>query len=122
MQTQNKGVKEITEKEWESEVLKSQEPVLVDFWASWCGPCRMLSPTIEQIANEQKFGIKIVKVNVDQNSSLASSNGVQSIPTLKIFNKGKEVKSTVGAQSKASLEKMIQDAIENKVGRQNPEK
>ena len=111
MQTQNKDVKEISEKEWESEVLKSQEPVLVDFWASWCGPCRILSPTIEQIAKEQKFGIKIVKVNVDQNSSLASSNGVQSIPTLKIFNKGKEVKSTVGAQSKASLEKMIQDAI-----------
>jgi thioredoxin 1 len=113
MQTQNKGVKEISEKNWESEVLQSQEPVLVDFWASWCGPCKMLSPTLEQIAKEQKFGIKIVKVNVDQNSSLASSNGVQSIPTLKIFNKGKVVKTTIEAQSKASLEKMISDSIDS---------
>lgn len=110
MQKENR-VKEISEKEWESEVLRSEEPVLVDFWASWCGPCKMLSPTIEQIAKEQKFGIKIVKVNVDQNSSLASSNGVQSIPTLKIFNKGKAIKTTIGAQSKASLEKMISDSI-----------
>ncbi|MDE1765591.1 MAG: thioredoxin [Thaumarchaeota archaeon] len=105
------NVKEITESNWKSEVLNSERPVLVDFWASWCGPCRMLAPVIEEIAKEKKFDIKVVKVNVDENQSLAASNGVQSIPTLRIFKKGQAVQSTVGVQSKAALEKLILNAI-----------
>jgi len=105
------NVLQITEGNWKSEVLNSEKPVLVDFWAPWCGPCRMLGPIIDEIAKEKKFGIKIVKVNVDKNPSLAASNGVQSIPTLRIFKNGQAVKSTVGVQSKAALEKLILDAI-----------
>ncbi len=109
--TKEKSVKEISEKDWEREVVSSEIPVLVDFWAPWCGPCRMLSPTIDEIAKEKKFEIKILKVNVDENQSLAASNGIQSIPTLRIFKKGQVVQSTVGVQLKAALEELILNAI-----------
>ncbi len=105
------NVKEVTEGNWKNEVLNSEHPVLVDFWAPWCGPCRMLAPIIEEIAKEKKFDIKILKVNVDENQSLAASNGIQSIPTLRIFKKGQAVQSTVGVQSKVTLEKLILNAI-----------
>jgi thioredoxin 1 len=105
------NVTEVTESNWKNEVLNSEKPVLVDFWAPWCGPCRMLGPIIEEVVKEKKFGINIVKVNVDENPSLAESNGVQSIPTLRIFKKGQAIKSTVGVQSKTALEKLILDTI-----------
>ena len=109
--TKEKSVKEISEKDWEQEVVNSEIPVLVDFWAPWCGPCRMLSPTIDEIAGEQKFKIKVVKVNVDNHQVIASAYNIQSIPTIGIFKKGKPVKTTIGVQSKAVLEKFISDAI-----------
>lgn len=104
-------IKEISSQEWEKEVTKTEGLVLVDFWAPWCGPCRMLSPTIDTIASEQKFGIKFIKVNVDQNPSIAAAYGIQSIPTIAILKKGKIIEATIGAQSKDILEKFIKDAI-----------
>lgn len=104
-------VKEISSQDWEDEVAKAERPVLVDFWAPWCGPCRMLSPTIDEIASEQKFDIKFVKVNIDQNPSVASAYGIQSIPTLAVLKKGKVVDVTIGAQSKGVLVRFIKETI-----------
>lgn len=108
---QQKAVKEISSQDWESEVLKHQGPVLVDFWAPWCGPCRVLSPTIEDIAREQKFDLKVVKVNVDQNQTIAIAYNIQSIPTVAIFKNGQILATTIGAQSKSSIEKFIANTI-----------
>ncbi len=108
----NQGtVPEITPEKWEDEVVKTEQPVLVDFWAPWCGPCRTVSPIVDKIASEQKFNIKFVKANVDQNPSVAVAYGIQSIPTLAILKKGKIVEVTIGAQSKEVLEKFIQKTI-----------
>lgn len=104
-------VKEISSIEWEQEIAKAERPVLVDFWAPWCGPCRMVSPIIDEIASEQKFDIAFVKVNVDQNPSVAVAYSIQSIPTLAILKKGKVVNSSIGAQSKSALEKFIEETI-----------
>jgi thioredoxin 1 len=104
-------VKEINAVDWESEVAKEQIPVFVDFWAPWCGPCRVLAPTIEDIAREQKSELKFVKVNVDDNPSVAIAFNIQSIPTIGIFKNGKLLNTAIGAQSKSSLEKFIDDTI-----------
>ena len=87
---------------FEQEVLKSQKPVLVDFWASWCGPCRMLAPVIDEIAEENE-GVKVCKVNVDEQEELAARFGIMSIPTLLVFRNGELVNQTVGVQSKQAL-------------------
>ena len=87
---------------FEQEVLKSQKPVLVDFWASWCGPCRMLSPVIDEIAEENE-NVKVCKVNVDEQEELAARFGIMSIPTLLVFRNGELVNQTVGVQSKQAL-------------------
>ena len=93
----------VTSENFESEVLNSEKPVLVDFWASWCGPCRMLSPIVDEIAEEVQT-IKIGKVNVDEQQDLAGKFGVMSIPTLILFSKnGQPVNKSVGAKSKAAL-------------------
>lgn len=92
----------VTSENFESEVLNSEKPVLVDFWASWCGPCRMLSPIIDEIAEEVQT-IKIGKVNVDEQQDLAGKFGVMSIPTLILFKNGQPVNKSVGAKSKAAL-------------------
>ena len=97
----------ITEQNFEQEVLKSDKPVLVDFWASWCGPCRMLAPTIEQIANEQEGVVKVGKVNIDEEPALASKFGISSIPTIKVFRGGKVAGSAVGVRPKALIEDML---------------
>lgn len=89
----------LTKQTYEGEVLKSDMPVLVDFWAPWCGPCRMLGPVIEELAEEYKGKAKICKVNVDEEGELASQNAIVSIPTVLIFNKGKLEERLVGAQS-----------------------
>ena len=92
----------VTSENFESEVLNSEKPVLVDFWASWCGQCRMLSPIVDEIAEEVQT-IKIGKVNVDEQQDLAGKFGVMSIPTLILFKNGQPVNKSVGAKSKAAL-------------------
>ncbi len=97
------AVIEVTEANFEEEVLKSNTPVLVDFWASWCGPCRMMAPVIEEISNDLENKAKVCKVNVDENSELASKYEIMSIPTFLIFENGKVKDMTVGVQSKESI-------------------
>ena len=96
----------LTESNFETEVLKSDKPVLVDFWASWCGPCKMLAPTIEQIANENDT-IKVGKVNVDDEADLAQKYGIVSIPTVILFKNGEPVKTSTGFVPKETLEAMF---------------
>ena len=96
---------------FDAEVIGSELPVLIDFWAPWCGPCRMLGPVIEQIAEEYADKIKVAKVNVDENHELASKYGIMSIPAVFLFNKGEKVESLVGARPKNAFEEMIKKYI-----------
>ena len=100
-------VSEVTDSSFEKDVLQSSKPVLVDFWAAWCAPCRMLAPTIDAIAEQFGESARVVKVNVDDNSSTAQRYGIKGIPTLILFNGGKEVERVVGATSKESISRMI---------------
>lgn len=98
---------QFTDQNFEQEVLKSDKPVLVDFWAAWCGPCQMMGPIIEELAEEVKDKYKVGKLNVDENRETASKYGIMSIPTLIIFKDGKEVRQFVGVQSKENLEEEL---------------
>lgn len=93
----------ITAENFENEVLKSDKPVLVDFWASWCGPCKMLSPAISEIAEEKAATLKVGKVNVDDEGELAQKFGIMSIPTLILFKNGKEEKTLIGLRPKEQI-------------------
>ncbi len=97
----------LTSENFEDEVLKSEKPVLVDFWASWCGPCKMIAPIFEELAEEYKDKLKFGKVNVDEQASLAVKFRVTSIPTLILFKNGEITKTSVGFCSKSELEEMI---------------
>jgi thioredoxin 1 len=97
----------ITSENFEREVLNSDKPVLIDFWANWCGPCRMLSPTISEIAEEYKDKVKVGKVNVDEEGELASMFRVSSIPMLVVMKNGKVVNSSVGVRPKEQILKML---------------
>lgn len=97
----------ITNENFETEVLKSDKPVLVDFWAVWCGPCQMLGPIISQIAEEQEGKVKVGKVNVDEQPELAAKFGIASIPTMIVFKDGKAVNQGVGFMDKAHVEALF---------------
>jgi len=101
----------VTDADFETEVLNATGPVLVDFWAEWCGPCRVLTPNVDALADEKNDQIKVVKVNVDESPSAPGKYGVRSIPALYIFKDGKVIAQTVGALSKSELFKWAEDAI-----------
>ena len=97
----------LNENNFEEEVLKSQKTVLIDFWASWCGPCKMMSPVIDAIAEEMKDEIKVCKINIDEQQNLAVKYNVMSIPTFVVIKQGKEVARSVGVQDKSEIIGMI---------------
>jgi thioredoxin 1 len=97
----------VTDKSFAADVLQSAEPVVVDFWAPWCGPCKMIAPALEEIAGEMAGKVKIAKVNVDENQEIAAQYGIRSIPTLMIFKDGKLAATKVGAAQKSDLLKWI---------------
>ncbi len=101
------SVIKITSKNFEEEVSKSNVPVLLDFWASWCGPCKMVSPIIDAVAQEVEGRVKVGKINVDEEQELAKSFSIMSIPTLVVINNGKLVNQTVGVKSKEEILEMI---------------
>ena len=101
----------ITDATFKQEVLESSLPVVVDFWAEWCGPCRMIAPALEEIATELKDKVKIVKLNIDENPTVASNLGIRSIPPLIIFKDGKAAAQKVGAAPKGELSKWISAAL-----------
>ncbi len=101
-------VNHVTDGNFEQDVLQSAKPVLVDFWAEWCAPCRMLAPTIDAIAEQFGDSATVVKLNVDDNTTTAQRYGIKGIPTLILFSQGKEVERVVGATSKDSIARMIE--------------
>ena len=104
---------ELNDSIFEEKVLKSDKPVLVDFWAEWCGPCRMVGPVVEELSADFDGKVKFVKVNVDEANELASKYNVFSIPTLLILNKGEIIAQQVGAASKETYKNMIDKALES---------
>ena len=102
---------EVTDATFKEEVLSSDLPVLVDFWAPWCGPCRMVSPIVEEIAQEQADKLKVVKFNTDENLETASAYGITSIPALYVFKGGEVAKTIVGARPKPALEQELAEFI-----------
>jgi len=101
----------VTDSSFEKDVLQSSKPILVDFWAEWCAPCRMLAPTLDAVADKFSESAGVVKVNVDDNTSTAQRYGIKGIPTLILFSAGKEVERVVGATSKESISKMIEKHV-----------
>ena len=100
-----------TDQNWTKEVLGADKPVLVDFWAEWCGPCRMVAPVLEELAKDYKDKLKIAKINVDEEPDLASRFGIQSIPTLLFFKGGQMVKQQIGAVPRPVLEKIVKELV-----------
>ncbi len=103
----------MTSNSWDEDVLRLYLPVLVDFWAEWCGPCRMVSPAVEQLSQTMSDKIKVAKLNVDENQEIAIRYGVRSIPSLVLFKDGKEIARTIGAASKEKYRKFVEESLLN---------
>jgi thioredoxin 1 len=104
-------VTEVTDSNFQAEVIESEIPVLVDFWAPWCGPCRMVSPVVEEIAQERGDQLKVVKLNIDENQDTAVQFNVLSIPTLMVFRNGEVAKTVIGAYPKRKLEAELEPVL-----------
>ena len=102
---------EVTDAEFEGEVLKAETPVLVDFWAPWCGPCRMVAPIVEELAEEYSGKVKFVKLNTDDNFNTAAAYGIRSIPTLMVFKGGKPAGELIGLRPKSDLKRVIDQVL-----------
>ena len=102
---------EVTDADFENEVLKSDLPVLVDFWAPWCGPCRMVAPIVEELADEYDGKVKFVKLNTDDNVQIASRYGIRSIPTLLVFKGGESVDQVIGFRPKSDLKRTLDKSL-----------
>ncbi|MHB1393142.1 MAG: thioredoxin [Clostridia bacterium] len=107
----SKNIQIVNQQNFDNEVLKSDKPVLVDFWAAWCGPCRMVSPVIDQLADEYEGKLKIAKVNVDENPELAGRYDIMSIPSVFLFNNGSKVDGVIGARPKQIFEDMLKKYV-----------
>ena len=105
------ATKKVTDDSFEADVLKNEKPVVVDYWAEWCGPCRMVAPVLEEIATEHADKIDIVKLNVDENPKVAMKYGIMNIPTLGVFSGGEVVKEIVGARPKSALLRELAEFI-----------
>lgn len=104
-------IQNVTDASFENDVLKSAQPVLIDFWATWCGPCRAIAPVVEQLAGEYAGKVKVVKVNIDENPKTPTQYDVRSIPTLLMFKEGKVVGQIVGAVPKPKIEELVKKAL-----------
>ncbi len=104
------NVVELNDENFQSEVLESSEPVLVDFWRAWCGPCRQIAPVVEELAGENSGTVKVVKINIDESPATPQEYGVSSIPTLMVFKGGQVVQRLVGVQPKNRLQRPVLDA------------
>lgn len=105
------GARDVTDQTFQAEVLGSSKPIMVDFWAEWCGPCRAVSPILDQIATEHADKIDVVKLNVDDNPETAMAYQITSIPTMKVFRDGEVVKTVIGAKPKPALEADLQEFL-----------
>lgn len=108
-------VTEVSDTSFEQDVLQSDKPVLVDFWAAWCAPCRMLAPTVEAVAEQYASSARVVKLNVDENPSVSQRYGIKGIPTLILFKSGKEEERVVGATSREAIARMIDKHVAARV-------
>ncbi len=105
------GIKHVSDASFEQDVLKSDKPVLLDFWAEWCGPCKMIGPIVEEIASEYQGRLKVTKLNVDENAAVPAKHGIRGIPTLILFKNGTVVSQKVGAAAKSQLTAWIDSSL-----------
>lgn len=108
-------VKEVSDGSFEADVLGSEKPVLVDYWAEWCAPCRMMAPTVEAVAEQYNETVSVVKVNVDENPSTAQRYGIKGIPTLILFKGGREEERVVGATSRESISRLLDKHLNDSI-------
>jgi len=111
MKKESEGIVQVNAMNWNDIVLNSDMPVLVDFWAEWCGPCRIVGPIVEQLAQSLEGKVKVFKLNVDQNQEIAMKYNVQSIPSLVLFKNGKEIARTIGLSPKEKYEKFVNNTL-----------